>query len=622
MDVNKEIALIHSIYAKAFKPRPVDLTVSEWADKNRVLSGKAAAEPGRWKTSRTPYLKEPMDVLSVGSPVQRVVLKFGSQLGKTETLNNLIGYTADYAPAPILMVQPTLGMVKKASKQRLSPMIKESPSLLSKFAPERSREGSNTLFEKEFDGGILLLATAKSASELASMPIKIVCLDEIDRYDTDVRDEGDPIELAETRTSTFRNRKIVLTSTPTVAGVSNVEAEYEASDQREFYLPCPHCEEKQTLKFSNLQFDEENVKEVHYACEHCGGLIEEHNKTWMLANGEWIPKYPEREIRGYWLNSLYSPVGFLSWEAIVKRFLKAKKNASKLKVFVNTILAETWDEKGESPEHEKLYRRREDYPLKTVCKGGLFLTAGVDVQRNRIEVEVVAWGRDMETWSVDYRVYPGDTSQKEVWDKFWPILNETFDHESGAKLKIRQLAIDSSDQTQIVYKQVRDQKDHRVMAIKGSDSSIMTVSPPKDVDINYDGKKIYRGIQLWTVGVSLLKMELYGWLKQDPTKESNEPYPYGYCHFPQYDEEHFKRLTAESRKRKIVNGKTKYKWVAHHERNEQLDCRVYARAAAHVFGIDRFEEKHWKQLESMVQEPDDDPSTPKPEIKRRKTSYL
>ena len=617
----KEKDLILRAYAKALKPRPVDLLVSDWADENRVLSGKAAAEPGPWKTSRTPYLKEPMDEMSVGSSTSRVVLKFGSQLGKTECLNNLVGYTADYAPAPILMVQPTLGMVKKASKQRISPMIKESPRLLATFATERSRDASNTLFEKEFEGGILLLATAKSASELASMPIKIVCLDEIDRYDKDVKDEGDPIELAETRTSTFRNRKIVLTSTPTVAGSSNIDTEYEASDQREYYVPCPHCNHKQTLRFGNLKWDDDDPESAAYMCEGCGTLIEEHHKTWMLDNGEWVPKYPERKVRGYWINSLYSPLGFLSWAEVVRRFIKTKVDPSKLRVFVNTILAETWEEKGDVPDHEKIYRRREDYKLGTVPDGALFLTAGADVQRDRIEVEVVGWGRNMESWSVDYMVFQGDTSQKEVWDKFWPLLNQKFPHVRSGRLGIRRLAIDSSDQTQIVYSQVRDQNDERVLAIKGSDSAIVPVGPPKDVDINIEGRKIYRGTKLWTVGVSLLKAELYGWLKQEPPLEEGEPYPFGYCHFPQYELEHFKRLASESRKKKTVNGRTRYYWVPHYERNEQLDTRVYARAAAFVFGADRFTEQHWQQLEQEIENAETDKAVTT-RIKRRKGTWI
>lgn len=616
----KEKDLILSVYAKCFRPKPIDLTVSEWADQNRVLSGKAASEPGPWKTSRTPYLKEPMDMMSVGSIVSRIVLKFGSQLGKTETINNLIGYTADYAPAPILMVQPTLGMVKKASKQRLSPMIKESPSLLSKFSPERSREGSNTLFEKEFDGGILLLATSKSASELASMPIKIVGLDEIDRYDAEVKDEGDPIELAETRTSTFRDRKIVLTSTPTVAGSSKIDEEYEASDQRSYYVPCPECEHKQTLKFDNLKWEKDDPDSVVYECENCGACLEDHHKTWMLANGEWIAKYPEREVKGFWINSLYSPVGFLSWADIVRRFLKAKSNPAKLRVFVNTILAETWDEKGEAPESEKIYRRRENYKIGQCPEDVLFLTAGVDVQRDRIEAEVVGWGRNKRSWSVDYRVYKGDTSQQEVWHKFWSILYEDFQHQLGGTQQLRQLAIDSSDQTQIVYNQVREINDSRVMAIKGRDTLVVPVGSPKDVDINVEGRVIYRGTKLWPVGVSLLKTELYSWLKQEPPLEKEDPYPYGYCHFPEYDLEHFKRLTAESRKKKTVNGRVKYLWIPHYERNEQLDCRVYARAAAFVFGMDRFSENHWKQLEDMLKS--SEPVISKDKVKRRKSSWL
>lgn len=612
---------LNNIFFKALRPQRHDLVVSEWADENRVLSGKASAEPGRWRTSRTPYLREPMNELSTCSSTETVVLMFGAQLGKTETGNNFIGYVIDYVPAPTIMVQPTVEIAKKASKQRIDPMIEESPCLREKIPPARARDSGNTVLQKDFPGGSLFFVGANSAAGLRSLPIRFLFLDEVDAYPSDVEGEGDPVSLAIARSRTFRNRKVLMTSTPTFSGRSRIEMEFEKSDQRYFHVPCPHCNKKQVLTFPHLKWEKGKPETAEYACEHCGSLIEEKHKTWMLERGEWIAKYPERLIKGYHLSALYSPVGFFSWADIAKEFEDAKGKPDQLRVFVNTILAETWDEKGEAPDHEKIYRRRDDYKIGIIPDGALFLTVGVDVQRDRIEVEIVAWGRNMESWSVDYRVYKGDTSQEDVWSKFWPILNEQFMHVGGAALNIRQLAIDSSDQTQIVYNQVREQKDDRVMAIKGSDSAIVAVGPPKDVDITVEGQKIYRGTQLWTVGVSMLKTELYGWLKQDPPLENGQPYPYGYCHFPQYELEHFKRLTAESRKKKIVNGRAKYLWVPHYERNEQLDCRVYARAAAFVFGMDRFTEDHWKQLEQQIENAET-PQVTTEKIKRRKGSWL
>lgn len=612
---------LNRIVFSALRPQRHDLTVSEWADDKRVLSSKASAEPGRWRTNRTPYLREPMDQLSTCSTAMQIVMMFAAQLGKTETGNNFTGYVIDYAPGPMLMVQPTVEMGKRVSKQRIDPMIDESPCLREKIPPARARDSGNTVLQKDYPGGTLMIAGANSAAGLRSMPIKYLFLDEVDAYPGDVEGEGDPVNLAIARTRTFRNRKILMTSTPTLANQSRIETEFEKSDQRHFHVPCPHCDHKQILKFANLKWEKEKPETAQYQCESCDELIAEKHKTWMLEQGEWVATHPDRLIKGYHLSALYSPVGLFSWEDIVTLFEKSKGNPDELRVFVNTVLAETWNEKGEAPDFEKIYRRREEYPLDFVPDDGLLITAGVDVQRNRIEVELVAWGRNMRSWSIGYRVYKGDTSQKEVWEKFWPILNEKFSHSKGGKLKIRQLAIDSSDQTQIVYTQVRAQNDDRVIAIKGSDALIVPVNPPKDVDINIDGKRIFRGTQLWTVGVSLLKTELYGWLRQEPPLEADDPYPYGYCHFPQYDLEHFKRLTAESRRKKTVNGRTKYMWVPHYERNEQLDCRVYARAAAFVFGIDRFTNENWESLECEVKEVET-PQELAQKITRRKGGWI
>lgn len=622
------VARAEDVYTKAFfaglKPDPIDLSVSEWADSYRYLSSRSSAEAGLWRTRRTPYLREPMDALGPQCKADRVVMMFGSQLGKTECGNNFLGYVMDLAPGPVLYVQPQLDMIKKLVRQRLDPMIAETPRLDDKVSEARAKDATNNLFNKEFPGGLLLLTGANSAASLASMPIRYLLLDEVDRYPGDVDGEGDPVNLAKARTRTFANKKILETSTPTEAGNSRIDASFEESDKRQYHVPCPECEEKQALKFSNLIWDKGQPETVSYQCEHCGSLIDEHKKTWMLENGEWIAQHPEiTDVRGYHLNSLYSPLGWYSWAEIAADFEKVKGKPEQLKTFVNTVLAEVWVDRGEAPDAEALYRRRESYGIGTVPSGGLLLTAGADVQRDRIEVEIVAWGRNMESWSIDHRVYKGDTSQNDVWSKFWALLNEAFEHESGNHLFIRQLAIDSSDQTQTVYKQVRDTADDRVMAVKGQDNSVVIVGQPKDVDISYEGRKYYRGVKLWPVGVSQIKTELYGFLRQQPPMEDEET-PHGFCHFPEYDYEFFKQLTAEHRVKRTRGGKQIIRWEKWYERNEALDMRVYARAAAFVFGIDRFDESHWQQLENALADAEEQSQKPAsgPVIKRRKSNWL
>jgi len=338
-----------TVYKQAFleglRPDP-DLTVSEWADQYRMLSNKASAEPGPWRTDRTPYLREIMDCMSSSSTIQKVVFMAGAQLGKTEGINNVVGYMISEAPGPAMFVQPTIEMAKRLSKQRLESLIHETPRLAEKIAPARSRDSGNTLFSKEYPGGILLLTGANSATGLRSAPCRWVLLDEVDAFPHDVDGEGDPCALAERRASTFSRRKIILTSTPTVKDMSRIESEYLASDQRRYFLPCPHCGHMQYLQWKNLQWRDGDPKTAAYVCESCGTHIREHYKSEMLRKGEWraTATGEDKRTAGFHLSSLYSPLGWKSWEEIVGEFLRAKNDAPLLKTFVNTVLGETWEE--------------------------------------------------------------------------------------------------------------------------------------------------------------------------------------------------------------------------------------------------------------------------------------
>jgi len=601
-------------FLSGLAPDPIHLTVSQWADKYRMLSSKASAEPGRWSTDRTPYLRAPMDALSPSDACEVVVLLFGSQLGKTETGLNWVGSIIDLAPGPMLMVQPTDKMSDKVVNQRLDPAIKDSPRLASKVSTKKSRDGSNSMEQKDFDGGTLMLSGANSASNLASMPVRYLFMDEVDRYPLDVGDEGDPVSLARARTRTFGNSKELVTSTPTTEGSSRVQAEYDLTDQAEFYVPCPDCAHFQTLKFKSLTFDSDGMKrdrgelpeDVTYQCEECGVLIPEYEKTKMLSRGVWRSKKPHiKRRKGFFLNSLYSPLGWYSWAQIAADWMDAQgpENLTNLKTFINTVLAQTWKEKGDAPDWERLYRRRSSYDFGVCPEGVLFLTAGVDIQRDRIEIEIVGWGRSKRSWSVDYIVIPGKTTDTEVWAQLWAFLEMTWKVTgSERKIPIERMAVDSSDQTQMVYNEVRSQPAARVMAIKGSDTQALTVGPPKPMDIDFNGRKFARGVNLWSVGVSIIKEEIYGWLRLEPPLEDDEEFPPGWCEFPQYKKEFFRSLTAEEKVKRITRGRVRYAWEVKYERNEALDCRVYARAAAYVYGLDRFQDEQFKQLESRLAE--------------------
>lgn len=597
------------------KPDPL-LNISEWADKYRVLSQKASAEPGKWRTSRTPYLKEIMDCLSPYSGIERVVFMKGAQIGGTEVGNNFLGYIVHLSPGPVMLVMPTVDGAKRTSKTRIDPMFAAIPELKGVISDRRSKDASNTTLMKEFQGGVLVLTGANSAIGLRSMPVRYIFLDEIDAYKGDVEGEGDPVNLAIKRTSTFNRRKIFMVSTPTIQSVSRIEYEYEQSDQRHYMVPCPYCNKRQSLKWKQIHWENDDPQTATYICEHCGGIIEEHHKTWMLENGIWEKSNPGSKIAGFHLSSLYSPVGWFSWTDAVKQFLDAKNKDNLLKVWVNTVLGETWLEKGEAPEWQILFDKREDYPQEIVPSGGLFLTAGADVQKDRIECEVVAWGRNRESWSVGYFIINGDTAREDVWNELTEFSRRYFEHSSGAMLPISRFAIDSGFATQQVYNWVRKQPLNFAMAVKGTDSGVTPLGLPTKVDLNINGKKLRRGAKVWAVGTSILKSELYQFLRL--TQNEDESFPAGYCHFPKYDSEYFKQLTAEQLVTKIVRGYQKREWQKTRERNEALDCRVYARAASISFGIEQFSETKWRNLEKALspekQETAEIPAKKKPKI--------
>jgi phage terminase large subunit GpA-like protein len=422
------------------------MTVAAWADTYRILSGRAAAEAGRYRTSRTPYMREIMENLSPSSPVERVIFMKAAQTGATEAGNNFIGFVIHQAPGPILAVQPTVELAKRNSQQRIDPLIEESAELRKIVAPARSRDSGNTVLAKRFPGGQLVLAGANSATGLRSMPARYVFLDEVDAYPGDVDGEGDPIALAEARTATFGHRKkLFLVSTPTIKGLSRIEREYEASDQRRFFVPCPHCGAMQWLQFERLRWEKGKPETALYTCQACDQPISEAAKTEMLSLGQWRPtaEGSNPRTRGYHLSALYSPVGWTSWSDIARSWEEAQHNDAALKTAKNVLLGETWMESGEAPDWQRLYDRRESWKAGIVPADGLLLTAGADVQKDRIEIDVWAWGRELESWLIDHIVIEGGPGRQASWVELDVVLNRTWRHETGANLKIHKLAIDT-----------------------------------------------------------------------------------------------------------------------------------------------------------------------------------
>jgi phage terminase large subunit GpA-like protein len=579
-----------------------ELTVSEWSDRHRVLSGKASAEPGPWRTDRTPYLQEVMDCLSISNPVQRVVLMAGAQLGKTEAGSNWLGYVIAHAPGPMLMVQPTVDMAKRLSKQRLETLITETPCLAERIAPARSRDSGNTMFSKEFPGGMMILTGANSATGLRSTPCRYIFLDEVDAFPTDVDGEGDPVTLAERRSTTFSRRKIFMTSTPTVKDFSRIESEYLLSDQRRFFVPCPHCDHMQWLQWKQLKWDNNEPATVRYECEACCEQFSESHKTRMLTAGEWRATAPgDGKTAGFHISSLYSPLGWKSWEEVVEDFLRSKGDAPRLKTWVNTVLGESWeDDYASKVSAEGLMERCEHYDPAVLPEGAVALTVGVDVQDNRLAISVWGWGRDEEGWLLDHQEIYGDPSRPELWKQLDEVVLREWPHAMGHKLRPDVVAIDSGGHfTAEVYQYARERGRQGVVAIKGqSQRGKPPIGKATKVDVNAAGKTLKRGALVYPVGGDTVKTTLFGRLKH------NDPGA-GFLHFHMKTTgDYFEQLTAEKQVLRYNRGGFPTReWVKKPSaRNEALDCLVYAYAALNLM-YQRYDRRTiWDQMERRLTE--------------------
>ncbi|WP_263080693.1 phage terminase large subunit family protein [Endozoicomonas sp. Mp262] len=550
------------------------LTVSEWADQKRVLTAKSSKEAGRWRTERTPYLREIMDCLSPTSPVQQVAFMKGVQTGGTECGNNFLGYVIDHVPGPMMYVLPTLDMAKRTSKQRIAPMIEETPALRDKVRDPRSRDSGNTLMSKEYPNGVLILTGANSAAGLRSMPCRYLFLDEVDAYEEDVDGEGEPINLAIKRTATFsNNKKIFMVSTPNIAGTSKIENAFEQGDQRRYYVPCLGCGHRQVIDWAQIKFDNHDPDTARFECKKCGHAHYDRDKLKLLPAGEWIPENPQQKdkIRSYHLSALYSPHGWYSWSQAVEDFLAARKNPLKLKEFTNTVLGQTWQDKGETVEHELLYNRREHYPAEVPWWVEV-LTVGVDVQDDRFEFEITGWGAGEESWSIDYGRLYGDLSRQPIWDALGDMLRKIFTRQDGTLMNVAQCCIDSGGHfTDEVYAFCRKQGAEWAIPIKGASQAGKPIA-------TFPKTKNKKGVYLTLVGTDTAKELVY------QRYRITEPGG-GYCHWPVkdcFDEDYFRQATAEEKLKKFKNGIPYFYWDAKGRRNEALDCRVYSLTAVRI----------------------------------------
>ena len=557
------------------KPPP-DMTISQWAEEYRILSGSASSEPGRWSNARTPYLVEIMDELSPQSSATDVVFMKGSQIGGTEVLINTALYYIKHCPSPIGQFQTTEQTAKRFLKQR------ENPAFTA-MGIDKLFYGDE-MYLKEFPGGALITGWSNSPSNLRSMPIRIALCDEISEWAKDCGGQGDPCELVKRRTTNFPRKKRFWNSTPGIDGECNITEKFRLGDQRHYQVPCPHCGVLHKWLWSNIVWDRDAEgnhlpRTVRMRCPHCGKEYGEHYKTDLMAQGQWVAENQNGAYPSFHINALYSPLGWYSWENAVTDFLEAQGDVNKMKSFTNNILGEAWNiDGGMQVDQFGLMERCEDYDAE-VPEGVLVLTAGVDTQDDRLEVEVVGWGVSYESWGIKNKILVGDPSQPAVWELLDNILKAGYMNANGERMYVAATLVDAGGHhTDDVYRFTAQREWRNVFASVGKAGIGRPIaSRPRKTD-----KSSAVGASVVTVGVDTAKDQLFDWL----TKERVCP---GYCHFPrneEYNDEFFAQITAEKRVKHYVRGNLVWGYKKTRERNEAIDKRVYARAAVDLIGVD------------------------------------
>jgi phage terminase large subunit GpA-like protein len=595
------------IYAEAFREglRPADpMTLDQWADEHRVLSSKGSAEPGKWRTDRTPYLREPMRCLSPSSPYRRVVLMFGSQLGKTEVVLNWLGAIIHLWPAPTLLVQPTLDMAKRLNRQRLEPLLRETPVLSELIAPARARDSGNTMFLKEFRGGLFVLTGANSGSGLQSMPAAYLLADEVSSYPFEADDKGDPLENAEARTSTFPMGKVLITSTPGTRGMCRITHEFEArSDRRQLAMLMPCCGALEVLRWREHMKWESPDGEVFAQCPACGERVSEHHKTTMLTGAQWQATAKGDGITaGFHLPAWYAPAGWTSWGQIRDEFLRAKTDPLLLKGWVNKRAAEAWeDEAVAAINADGLMARAQGdgYSSGTCPEGVVLLLMAVDVQDTWLETTVWGFGRGEEMWRIWHQKVEGSPAYDDVWQQIDSIRKTQWPREGGGVMTVRHCAVDTGGHfTQEAYEFCRARAAEGVVAIKGSSTKAApALGKGSKVDVNWRGRVIKKGLTLFMVGGDTLKRTIYARLKKDSTGP-------GSIHFGNdVTEEFLQGLTCERLVPKTVKGFQVLSWEKPSgARNEPLDLCVYALAVLELVKRRYNRATMWDQLEAAAEQ--------------------
>lgn len=603
--------LMAAAASRAVRPRG-RLTVSQWADNHRILSSKGSGEVGRWRTARNPMLREIMDCLSLHSPVREVWVMKSSQVGVTESSVNWLGYTMEYAPGPAMVLMPTLEARDTWKVQKLNPLLTDTPSIRDLLGGLRSRDAAHSKELIDFPGGILFLAGGNSPNSYAQKSVRILMMDDLDRFPSQIGDEGDPVELARSRVKAFMRHKLLFASTPTIKGASLIERGFEDGDMRRYHVECPHCQERQVLRWAQIRANVTHSA-AHYICEN-GCIIEEHYKPAMLDGGVWIPEHPERRVRSYHISALYAPIGLgPSWLDLVVQFKRVHKDPQSLKTFINSNLGESWEDQTDKLKPHDLAKRAGDHERGVIPPGCLALTAGIDTQDKWLAVTLLGWGAPAtpdappRLWIVDWVEIQGDTTSPQVWDDLQAWLHIPRSNSYGKEMRIRAAGIDSRGHRSEQVKDFVMRGTHKlpVYAVQGATNRIGRAiatsgsSPTK----TRTGKVIKHGYMLWNVGTEHCKDFIFANLGADGERQASERM----FNFPQgLENEYFDGLLSEvydpEKKRYIPRLGQK------HKRNEPLDTAVYAWAIGQHRDINlgrgrtgRPDPKYWERLAVMLE---------------------
>ena len=585
---------------------PEQLTVSEWAEKYRILDAKSAAMPGPWSNDVTPYLKGVMDEFN-NYETEKIVFVKPTQVGGTESLQNMIGYIVMQDPAPTMIVYPTDTLAKSISENRLQPMLKATPEIAKKF------DDTSPLLELHFDGMYLTLAGSNSPSGLASKPIRFLMMDEVDKYPGASNKEADPIKLATERTKTFHNKKIFITSTPTLK-TGHIWQEKENADiEKHFFVPCPHCGEYIEFQFPNIRFpsDEgmsyaDRAEFATYVCQKCGCVITDNDKHNMLRLGEWrTVRHSTKYVRNvaFWINTLYSP--FVRWSDIAKEFLQTKDNPEDFQNFVNSWLAEPWEDTKLKTNADMVMERQTEVPAYVVPSWTKLLTAGVDVQETSLYWTIRAWGDYLTSQNIAH-------GQALSFSEIDRIMNLQYQTEDGDPVVVNLCLVDSGDQTDMVYDFCVTHADY-ALPVKGS--SHEQLSPYKMSKITKADSKAY-GMTLVVADGNAYKDMIAGRMKRPNGRGS-------WMVYAGCDTEYAEQVTAEHKVNVKKNGVVKQVWVPKrsHADNHYLDAEVYALVAADIRGV-RTLHLLQEDVDEVQTQKEEDPDAPEEQWIKANENWL